>query len=463
MPTAPPITASHVTPRRLGQPKRGLGVFLLLYSLTGWCGDEVFQRWAALHAVPLASAEHPADGSDLAPLGERIGSARVVAFGEAQHATHELLAMRNRLFRFLVERMGFSAIALESGFTESAYARPYLERGEGDARTAATIGLSAGLDAYAENIELLQWVRDYNAAARRAGRPGIHLYGIDITAGGRQSGPWRAVDRALTYLALVDPTRAQAIRSTSTARLPRSDGPAFGPLSAGAQRDLESSIDALRKALMKNRATLIARSSGSDYRWAVHDIAVARQLARCLPVTPGGQVKASAWIPAVLCRDGAMAENVKWALDNEGSRGRLLVFGANEHVMSWSQDGRRLADASEKPAMMGAHLRRFYGEDLYVIASTFATASPELGTPIASERSLDRELAPLHQPHLFLDLRSARNDRDVLSRLSVPQGLGPNLAAEIRLTPATAFDALFFTERLTPATRASRMDGEKRP
>ena len=57
------------------------------------------------------------------------------------HGAHEPLAFRNRLFRFLVERMGFTAIALESGFTESISARSFIEGGEGNAETAARTGL----------------------------------------------------------------------------------------------------------------------------------------------------------------------------------------------------------------------------------------------------------------------------------------------------------------------------------
>src|SRR5882724_5961172 len=90
-------------------------------------------------------------------------AAHVVAFGEPMHGAHEPLAFRNRLFRFLVERMGFTAIALESGFTESISARPFIEGGEGDAETAAQNGFASGLQRYLENRELIQWMRDYNA------------------------------------------------------------------------------------------------------------------------------------------------------------------------------------------------------------------------------------------------------------------------------------------------------------
>src|SRR6266702_4174351 len=113
-------------------------------------------------------------------------AAHVVALGEPMHGAHEPLAFRNRLFRFLVERMGFTAIALESGFTESISARSFIEGGEGDAETAVRTGLSSGANQYPENRELIQWMRDYNATASSAGYRRIRLYGIDITAGGRK-------------------------------------------------------------------------------------------------------------------------------------------------------------------------------------------------------------------------------------------------------------------------------------
>lgn len=52
-----------------------------------------------------------------------IGKARVVALGEPMHGAHEPMAFRNRLIRFVVEQMGFTAVALESGFTESINSR----------------------------------------------------------------------------------------------------------------------------------------------------------------------------------------------------------------------------------------------------------------------------------------------------------------------------------------------------
>jgi erythromycin esterase len=133
------------------------------------------------------------------------------------------------LIRFLVERMGFTAIALESGFTESISARPFIERGDGDAETATLTGLGRGLARYPQSRELIQWMRDYNATAASAGHRRIRLYGFDIPNGGRRDGPWLAMDSALTFLARADPTAANKIRASLGDSLSGLDASQFGP------------------------------------------------------------------------------------------------------------------------------------------------------------------------------------------------------------------------------------------
>src|SRR4051812_3685503 len=265
----------------------GLITLLLAYGATAHCEEgDAFTRWAAAHAVPLSTVDSTLSDSELLPLRSAIGSARIVALGEAIHGAHEPLAFRNRLFRFLVERMGFTAIALESGFTESISARPFIERGEGDAETATLNGLGRGLARYPQSRELIQWMRDYNATAASAGHRRIHLYGFDIPNGGRRDGPWLAMDSALTFLARADPTAANKIRASLGDSLSGLDASQFGPLPADARVKFDMSLEAVAKATQKSRKSLIASSSDEDYRWAVHNLDAARQLAKCLAITP---------------------------------------------------------------------------------------------------------------------------------------------------------------------------------
>jgi erythromycin esterase len=367
------------------------------------------------------------------------------------HGAHEPLAFRNRLFRFLVERMGFTAIALESGFTESISARSFIEGGEGDAETAAPTGLS-WLGPFPETRELIQWMQDYNAAASSAGHRKIRLYGIDMTSGGRKSGPWLAIDSALTYLSHADPTTAQEIRHSLSDSLSGIDAREFGSLPASAQAAFHTSIKAIAKAMRLGRKSLIARSSDDEYRWALHNLDVARQLAKCLPIMPPPKASNRLWARLEACRDSAMAENVQWAFENEGRRGRLLVFAANGHVMAAKEDGRRMADVREKPPLMGFHLRRAYGKDLYIVMLVCATTSGGLlaAKPL-EEGSIESTLAGVGLPLMFLDVRMARQNKEALTWLSTRRSVNANVSSQALITLSSAVDAFVFVNTLMPA------------
>ncbi|HEX8281588.1 MAG TPA: hypothetical protein VF551_09430 [Chthoniobacterales bacterium] len=66
-------------------------------------------------AWPLAGHD-PNLGStaDLEPLRTLIGDSTVVAFGESYHTSGGFYRMKHRVFRYLVEKMGFRAFAIES-------------------------------------------------------------------------------------------------------------------------------------------------------------------------------------------------------------------------------------------------------------------------------------------------------------------------------------------------------------
>ena len=58
------------------------------------------------------------DVTDLDPVLERIGDARIVAIGEASHGTHEYYAWRAALTRRLVEERGFGFVAVEGDWPD---------------------------------------------------------------------------------------------------------------------------------------------------------------------------------------------------------------------------------------------------------------------------------------------------------------------------------------------------------
>jgi erythromycin esterase len=299
-------------------------------------------------------------------------------------------------------------------------------------------------------------MRDYNAASSSAVHRKIRLYGIDITTGGRRSGPWLAIDSALTFLSSTDARTAQAIRDSLTDQLPRTNGSGFGPLSTAAQAQFEASIKAVAKAMQKNRKSLIARNSAEKYHWAQHNLDAARQLAKCLPLTPPNSTDKNGWAVTMACRDRLMAENVQWAMKNEGRQGRLLLFAHNHHVMNWTEDGRRWATVRKRPPMMGSHLRRVYGKDLYIIAMSVATTSGGLlAAKPMEEDSIDSTLAVAGLPLMFLDVRMARQNQEALAWLTTRRDFNSHLQTQSLITPSTAVDAFVFVNTFSPAIQSS--------
>src|ERR1700730_1056267 len=76
------------------------------------------QRLTEAAVMGLDTVDPAAPLVDLEWLDEAIGDARVVAIGESAHGNREFYQLRHRLLRYLVERHGFDAYALESGFVE---------------------------------------------------------------------------------------------------------------------------------------------------------------------------------------------------------------------------------------------------------------------------------------------------------------------------------------------------------
>jgi hypothetical protein len=71
------------------------------------------------------------------------------------------------------------------------------------------------------------------------------------------------------------------------------------------------------------------------------------------------------------------------------------------------------------------------------------------------EDSLHYTLAGVGLPFMLLDLRMARQNKEALAWLSTQRALDANISTNSLVTPATAFDGLFFVNRLTPAIPSS--------
>ncbi len=412
-------------------------------------------EWMREQAVPVSLHDGDgllADAGAARRLGALVGDARVVAIGEPTHGAHEPLALRNRLFRHLVEHEGFTVIAVESGLTESRTLDAYVQGGPGEAAEVAREGFTWGFGAYPENVALLRWMRAYNREAAPARR--LRIYGYDLSGGAAAGFPHARVplDQVLAWLRRVAPEHARAQIEAAAPLAERFDPARYAAQPEAARRQTAATLDGLADWLRHEREALVAASSADDHDWALRNAIGAQQLAESLRLLPADAETAGItpdMHAAMSLRDLAMADNLQWMLDREPDTARMLVFGHNAHVADAPVKGGLWSALEQAPSMLGQHLRQRLG-DGYVVVGTLSSRN-EGGLPPAVDKpeGLEDALARVGSPAFLLPLRGA--PAPVAAWLAQERPVRVNFVTEMLLRPAVAFDAVIHVEALHPA------------
>lgn len=382
---------------------------------------EGFVRWAASRVAPISNER----------IGRVVGDARVVALGEADHGSEEILALRNELFRHLVESSGFSAIALETGFAESLRISDYIAGGPGEAADIARTSFTSGFGNFQANVELITWMREYNRTTPPARQ--LRLFGVDLSLGGPMGSSATAAPVECALRSLQGTSKAEAERH----RQAFSSG--IGPLVLE-QRDFSPADHAAYEAFTRDLEAT-ARRAGNPQ--AAHCATIARQAGNVHRVAPkpGPGIPPDAW-RALEARDLAMAENTVWVLEQLGPAGKLVVFAHNAHVMNAARRGGQLSGLAQPPRSMGQQLRDTLRSDLVIIAEAAPGTShnpSEFGDVVRTAGT----------PPFLLDLRPASGP--VRRWLDQTHRLRANGQSEALVTPASAFDVVVVQARHSPA------------
>lgn len=312
---------------------------------------------------------------DLSWLDEAIGTVRVVALGESSHYNRETYLLRHKVLRHLVEHHGFTAYAMETGFTEARTA-------EGDLSDFLANGLTSFTGIWTEMRELLEWQRTTNA----------RFYGVDL--GGANA--------SLTPGLAALPGVSDFLRDTAAAFGAESAFSAPAAFARYAALD-QSTKDALTAGVAELRARL---ASERDV-----DPAVVRSahLVAALDLTIRAMARGDQR-EALSVRDAAMADTVSWVLERED---RILLAAHNGHLQRWPGT----MPGMEAMVPLGLHLADRLGDDYLVIGATNGTgrtinASPEFfageffgDLPAPEPGSLDALMGQQSDEPFAVDLR----------------------------------------------------------
>lgn len=401
--------------------------------------------WIGAQAAPLATLTLSEDFSDLAPLRDIVGDARVVGFGEAMHNTHEFWSFRNRLAAYLVQELGFTAIALETGFIDSIAADDYIQGGSVDRDVAARAVFSWSRSVYAENQQLIDWLRQHNAA--RPAHQRVRLYGLEMLSRGEFDGRC-LIEAALSFAAQVEPAAVAELERRFTPLLATFNDSDYAKATAAQQLALLAATHDLVTLYERHQVAWIARTSTLAYQRAYHESVVARQMLTYLRA--GGEG-----------RDIADAQNLRWVLEREGPRARVFVFAHNGHLSKRApldQPSRKPGQALRSP--MGELLRDYLGDDMVVIGSLFDQGTVRelfgLYGPVNSTYpitaplpdSLNALLARAHPAPYLLDLRKLRG-ADVERWFDQPARMR-HVAGYDAFDIRASFDALLFAGNISP-------------
>lgn len=336
------------------------------------------QALARRGALPLSGALGP---QALAPIADRLDTARVLALGRPLAGGREFAGLAQSLFFALVERHGFTGLALdigvETGFSLDAWARG----GPGELESLM-LQLDEPALRSAEVGALLAAIRAHNTAnPTRA----LAIHGLE------PGDPNDAAGAVIAYFEKVDPAYVSEARAM---------------LRGG----VETTVTQVLRRLDERRDAYIAASSRADYSRARLRAEVAAQsLERAESMSTDAH-------------EFHRAKNLDWALQQD-PQGKLLL---------WAENARVAADIPGAAPSAGELLRQWYGVRYVAVAGVFVRgrallelAGPRLCAlelPPAPSGSFDASFAALDVPAALISVGALLSD--------------PTLARSLRTRPA---------------------------
>jgi protein-L-isoaspartate(D-aspartate) O-methyltransferase len=315
--------------------------------------------------IARASESFPSiEKADLEPLLRRVGEARVVLLGEATHGTAEFYRMRARITQELIERKGFSIVAVEADWPDAGRIDHYVRhRDAPPAPWKAFARFPEWMWRNREFEQFAEWLHRHNA--KRAYEERVSFHGLDLYS------LYTSINAVLRYLDDVDPQAARVARSRYGCLTPWESDPAtYGRMAlSGQYRECERDVTTMLSDMLKSRAQYSARD-GERFADAVHNARVVANAERYYRVMYYGS--AESWN----LRDQHMFETLEELLRARGPQAKAVVWAHNSHL----GDARHTEMSARGELNLGQLCREHYGEWMYSVG--FGTDS---GTVAAAD------------------------------------------------------------------------------
>lgn len=358
-------------------------------------------------ALPLAGS------SDLDPLIDRVGDARIVMLGEASHGTAEYYIWRDLISRRLIAEKDFSFIAVEGDWPDCYEVNRFVRGRTGQSAHEVLRTFErwpAWMWGNAQIEDMIAWQRAHNDARSEDERAGF--YGLDVYS------LWESMRAVLEYLDRIDPAAARHARQAygcfdpyhddeqeyamATAVVPTSCEDEAVAILRELRRNAphyeedgrEAYFNAEQNALVTRNAELYYRTMvrGGPASWNVRDTHMAETLERLLTFH-GPDAKAIVWAHNTHIGDARATDMARAGMTNLGQIGReqhgmrdVALVGFAGYAGSviagaeWGAPPERM-EVPEAPRGSWEHvLHEALGEDALILLDHLADA-PALHEP----------------------------------------------------------------------------------
>lgn len=280
--------------------------------------DAALARAIGRAAEPLPDLDDAAFGA----LFDRFADAPVVLLGEATHGTSEFYRARCAITRRLIERHGFSVVAVEADWPDASTFDHYVRHKAGRDGLTEQPAFSRFPTWMWRNREVqtfLGWLREHNgalAAEERAGFYGLDLYNLNASM--------RAV---IDYLGEVDPEAARVARDRYGCLAPwRNEPQGYGrrAYAKGSAPCEAAVVEVCRK--LAARALDYAAGDPDAYLTADGNARLVADAETYYRAMYYGA--AESWN----VRDRHMADTLQRVLDAKGPGAKAVVWAHNSHI-----------------------------------------------------------------------------------------------------------------------------------
>jgi protein-L-isoaspartate(D-aspartate) O-methyltransferase len=257
---------------------------------------------------------------NLEPLLQRVGDARLVLLGEATHGTSEFYRMRERISRELIEKKGFSFVAIEGDWPDAARIDHYVRHSKvPPSEWTAFARFPVWMWRNREMREFVDWLRTRNSNVKPSGRVAFH--GLDLYS------LYNSIRSVLDYLGRVDPKTAEVARRRYGCLTPwQSDPAVYGQATLSGQYETcEREVTSMLTDLMK-KWRAYAEHDGERFLDAVQNARLVANAERYYRTMYYGS--RASWN----LRDSHMFETLENLLTFHGPHSKGIVWAHNSHV-----------------------------------------------------------------------------------------------------------------------------------